>query len=143
HDHGIVHRDLKPDNLFMTPDPEAPGGERVKILDFGVAKVVSEHESALHRTQTGAVMGTPTYMSPEQCRGTGVLDHRADLYAVGCILFRLMCGRIVFRAKGYGELLAAHIHVDPPRPRSIEPAIPPLFEDIILKLLEKDPADRY
>lgn len=143
HDHGIVHRDLKPDNLFMVPDPTVPGGERIKILDFGIAKLQGDGLASLHKTQTGAVMGTPTYMSPEQCRGTGVIDHRSDLYAVGCILFRLMCGRIVFREKGYGELLAAHIHLAPPRPSSIEPAIPPLFENIILKLLAKRPDDRY
>jgi eukaryotic-like serine/threonine-protein kinase len=142
HHRGVVHRDLKPDNLFMVPDAEVLGGERVKILDFGIAKLVHDTQS-LHKTRTGSVLGTPTYMSPEQCKGTGNVDHRADLYSLGCILFRMMCGRIVFRSKGYGELIAMHIHMPPPRPTSLESSIPPLFEDIILTLLAKNPAERY
>jgi serine/threonine-protein kinase len=138
-----VHRDLKPDNLFMTPDASMAGGERVKVLDFGIAKLVHHNLEGMHKTQTGTLMGTPTYMSPEQCRGAGEVDHRTDLYSLGCILFRILCGRIVFRAKGYGELIAAHIHLEPPAPRSIEPTIPLLLEEIILTLLAKDPNDRH
>src|ERR1041385_2104891 len=85
HAKGIVHRDLKPDNIFMVPDPDAALGVRPKLLDFGIAKL-TDIGLAGSATKTGAVMGTPTYMSPEQCKGTGDVDHRADLYSLGCIL---------------------------------------------------------
>src|SRR5262245_5939372 len=84
HERGIVHRDLKPDNVFLVIDPEMPDGERLKLLDFGIAKLASNLSDLTH-TRTGAVMGTPTYMSPEQCRGTGLIDLRSDLYSLGCI----------------------------------------------------------
>ena len=88
HAKGIVHRDLKPDNIFLIPDPDSPLGERPKILDFGIAKL-TDIGLAGSATKTGAVMGTPTYMSPEQCKGTGEVDHRADLYSLGCIFYEL------------------------------------------------------
>src|SRR3954463_6001634 len=84
HDKGVVHRDLKPDNIFVVPDPESVSGERTKILDFGIAKLTDIGLGAGGGTRTGAVMGTPAYMSPEQCRGTGDVDYRADLYSIGC-----------------------------------------------------------
>ncbi|TMQ19215.1 MAG: serine/threonine protein kinase [Deltaproteobacteria bacterium] len=74
HAKGIVHRDLKPDNVFLVPDPEVPGGERIKLLDFGIAKLAVDSTTTVNVTKTGAVMGTPTYMAPEQCRGV-VVDH--------------------------------------------------------------------
>jgi eukaryotic-like serine/threonine-protein kinase len=88
HAKGIVHRDLKPDNVFLVPDPEVPGGERIKLLDFGIAKL-ADSPAGQHKTRTGAVIGTPTYMAPEQCRGVEV-DARPDLYALGCILVRAL-----------------------------------------------------
>nr|MBA3539155.1 serine/threonine protein kinase [Deltaproteobacteria bacterium] len=91
HAKGIVHRDLKPDNIFVLPDPDSPLGERCKLLDFGIAKL-TDIGLAGSATKTGAVMGTPTYMSPEQCKGIGNVDHRADLYSLGCILYELVTG---------------------------------------------------
>src|SRR5262245_23764831 len=88
HARGIVHRDLKPDNIFVVPDPEAVGGERTKILDFGIAKLAGQGVGV--KTQTSAVMGTPTYMSPEQCRGAGEVDQRSDIYSLGCILYEIL-----------------------------------------------------
>src|SRR5436190_346247 len=85
--HDIVNRDLKPDNVFLCPDPDMPGGERPKLLDFGIAKIAEAQRAgggAATKTRTGAVLGTPTYMSPEQCKGAGEVDHRSDLYALGC-----------------------------------------------------------
>src|SRR6478735_9524748 len=97
HARGIVHRDLKPENIFLIRDPEVPGGERAKILDFGIAKLIGENQV---KTQTSVVMGTPGYMSPEQCRGAGKVDERADIYALGCVLFAAIAGRPPFWAEG-------------------------------------------
>src|SRR5262249_15632358 len=92
HTHALVHRGLKPDHIFIVADKEAVGGERTKVLDFGIAKLV---DSDNNHTQTGTVLGTPSYMSPEQCRGTGMVDHRSDIYSLGCVLFRCLTGRLV------------------------------------------------
>jgi len=139
HSQGIIHRDLKPDNVFLVADPEVPGGERIKLLDFGIAKLASE-PAHLTRTRTGALMGTPTYMAPEQCRGVQ-LDHRADLYALGCILFECVCGRPPFVGEGIGDVLSAHIHLAPPAPSQLA-LVPPVLEAVILRLLAKAPGDR-
>src|SRR5206468_4072431 len=82
----IVHRGLKPENVFLVPDAEVASGERSKILDFGIAKLSDDHPGKL-TTQIGMLMGTPTYMSPEQCRGLSEVDHRSDIYSLGCVLF--------------------------------------------------------
>lgn len=139
HDKGIVHRDLKPDNIFIVPDPEI--GERAKILDFGIAKLASDNTGA-EKTRSGLIMGTPVYMAPEQCRGADKVDCRADYYALGCILFRMLCGRSPFVGAGYGDLLVAHIYQQPPRPSGLEPTIPRGVDDLILRLLAKDPQQR-
>jgi serine/threonine protein kinase len=141
HAKGIVHRDLKPDNIFLVEDADAPLGERPKVLDFGIAKL-TDIGIAGDVTKTGFVMGTPTYMSPEQCRGTGLLDHRADLYSIGCILYELSCGRPPFEALGAGELIGAHQHLKPSPPSEFNAQISGELEALILRLLEKDPAKR-
>jgi serine/threonine-protein kinase len=107
HEEGITHRDLKPDNVFLVPDPDMVGGERVKVLDFGIAKLAGDTSGGL-RTRTGSVIGTPIYMAPEQCRGAGNVDHLADIYALGIMLFEMLCGRPPFAAAGLGELFAQH-----------------------------------
>ncbi len=90
HELGIVHRDLKPDNVFIVPDGEVATGERIKLLDFGIAKLTQDSGGMnSHKTRTGALMGTPAYMAPEQCRGVHV-DHRADIYSLGCMLYELV-----------------------------------------------------
>src|SRR5262245_58964302 len=91
HAQHIIHRDLKPENIFLVRDPEVPSGERAKILDFGIAKLSDDHPGKL-KTHTGLLIGTPTYMSPEQCRGLAEIDHRADIYALGCVMFQLLTG---------------------------------------------------
>jgi serine/threonine protein kinase len=111
HAQGIVHRDLKPDNIFLVRDPDMLGGLRPKILDFGIAKVTeAQRIGGVSKTRTGAVLGTPTYMSPEQCRGTGEIDARSDLYAVGCILYEMLVGRPPFALRGHRRA-ARHAHV--------------------------------
>ena len=141
HAKGIVHRDLKPDNVFLVPDPEVPGGERIKLLDFGIAKLAATSSMPHSLTRTGAVIGTPTYMAPEQCRGVAV-DHRADLYSLGCVLYELCCGRPPFVGEGSGDLLVAHITTPVPAMSNTNPEIPQMVETLVRRLLAKAPGDR-
>jgi len=143
HARGIVHRDLKPDNIFLVPNELMPGGTQVKLLDFGIAKLVDDRSAGV-KTQTGMLIGTPAYMSPEQCMGRSDLDHRTDLYSLGCILFHILCGRPPFTSEhGTGVMLAAHMRDAPPDPRTLNPRVPLALVAIVLRLLEKDPAARY
>ncbi|MBK7536448.1 MAG: protein kinase [Myxococcales bacterium] len=143
HRAGIVHRDLKPDNIYLVPDAETASGERVKLLDFGIAKLSSDGlGQGMHLTSTKTVMGSPQYMSPEQCRGSGVVDARADLYSLGCILYELIGGRPPFVAEGFGELMGAHLHVAPPPLSTFAPAVPPEVDALAQRLLAKQPAQR-
>jgi len=143
HAQGIVHRDLKPDNIFLVPNELLPGGTQVKLLDFGIAKLAGE-QSAGVKTQTGALIGTPAYMSPEQCMGRSDLDHRTDLYSLGCILFHVLCGRPPFLSEhGTGVMIAAHMRDAPPDPRTLNPRVPAALVTIVLCLLEKEPSARY
>jgi serine/threonine-protein kinase len=141
HAKGIVHRDLKPDNVFLVPDPEVPGGERIKLLDFGIAKLAVTASPSHSVTRTGAVIGTPTYMAPEQCRGVSV-DHRADLYALGCVIYELCCGRPPFVGEGSGDVLVAHITTPVPAMSNTNPEIPHIVETLVRRLLAKAPGDR-
>ncbi len=142
HSQHIVHRDLKPENIFLVRDPEVNYGERPKILDFGIAKLQDDHPGKV-KTNAGALMGTPIYMSPEQCRGAGDLDHRSDIYALGCVLFHLLVGKPPFDGEGMGEIIVAHMREPAPTPSSRAPGIPPEVDAIILHCLEKNPADRF
>ena len=141
HRAGIVHRDLKPDNAFLVADPEVAGGERVKLLDFGVAKLAIGPASAA-RTSTGAIVGTPHYMSPEQCEGSRAVDHRSDLYSLGVMLFEMLTGRLPFVGEGVGGIIGAHLFVEPPAVRSLAPEVPPEVEAFVAQLLAKTPDAR-
>jgi Protein kinase domain len=136
HQHGIIHRDLKPDNLFLVPDPEVTGGERIKLLDFGIAKLVADNDQH-HRTRPGTIMGTPTYMAPEQCLGAAI-DHRADLYSLGCIMFELCAGRPPFVEMSMSDLLSAQVHMPPPALSSVIAGIPLALEALVQRLLVKE-----
>ncbi len=143
HGAGIVHRDLKPDNIFLCPDAAVAGGLRVKVLDFGIAKLADSGGDAVSvKTKSGAVMGTPYYMSPEQCRGSGEVDHRADIYALGCVLFEMATSRPPFTGTGLGEILGAHQFVAPPQVRTLNPSVPPPLEKLIHHTLGKQPDER-
>jgi eukaryotic-like serine/threonine-protein kinase len=144
HAKGIVHRDLKPDNLFLVGGP-VPGRDLVKILDFGIAKLgrgPGRGEGSV-RTRTGAVLGTPMYMSPEQCRGTREIDHRTDIYALGVIFYEMICGQPPFLSDGFGEMAHLHISATPAPPRTHAPELPLAVEQAILIMLEKDPNARF
>jgi serine/threonine-protein kinase len=136
---GIVHRDVKPENIFLIRDPAVEGGERAKILDFGIAKIGG---GTAMPTQTSAVFGTPLYMSPEQCRGAGYVDARSDLYALGCVLFELVTGRPPFRGQGMADLVMAHLRETPPTPSTIAPGIAPEVDHLVLRCLAKRPDAR-
>jgi eukaryotic-like serine/threonine-protein kinase len=144
HARGIVHRDLKPDNLFLVPHASLPGRELVKVLDFGIAKLRGDVDGARVQTQTGLLMGTPPYMSPEQCQGVSAqIDHRSDIYALGILLFEMVCGAPPFQAEGFGDLLVMHLTRPPPPARSRNPAVPRVLDAIIQKALAKDPPERF
>jgi serine/threonine protein kinase len=136
HDKGIVHRDIKPENLFLVGDDTS---RTTKVLDFGISQVGS---AAAKLTKTGTVMGTPTYMPPEQARGRRV-DHRADVYSVGAILYEAVTGKRPFDGDEPMATLSAVLTEDPPRPRSVVPSLPPGLELVIQKAMAKLPRDRY
>jgi serine/threonine-protein kinase len=142
HKAGIVHRDLKPDNMFIVPDPEVTGGERVKLLDFGIAKLAGDGAGTM-QTKTGTMMGTPHYMSPEQCQGASNVDERSDLYSLGCILFQFVTGRTPFLGTGVGDFIVAHMTHTPPSLLSLAANAPPALDDVVKTLLAKNPAERF
>jgi eukaryotic-like serine/threonine-protein kinase len=143
HAKGIVHRDLKPDNLLLVPDPQAPGREIVKVLDFGIAKLGAETDFCAFKTRTGTLMGTPAYMSPEQSRGTKKIDLRSDIYALGIVLYEMLCGAPPFVSEGPGELIHLQISAAPAPLRSRAPGVPEAIDRVVLRTLAKDPADRF
>ena len=134
HAAGIVHRDVKPENVFLTGD-----NAHVKVLDFGISKV-GDNKDGL--TKTGTVMGTPDYMAPEQARGDKV-DSRADIYAVGAILFRALTGRKPFEGLDPMATLTAVLTQEPPRPSELNPEVPLSLELVIQKAMAKNPAERF
>jgi hypothetical protein len=142
HARGIVHRDLKPDNIFLVPNELVAGGIQVKVLDFGIAKLAGDQGGGM-KTQTGAVIGTPAYMSPEQCMGRSDIDHRTDLYSLGCVLYHMLAGRPPFVSEhGTGVILAAHMRDPVVDPRTIA-RVPDALAQLAMKLLEKEPSARF
>src|SRR3954471_14977979 len=137
---GVIHRDLKPDNVFLVPDPDG-GVDRTKVLDFGIAKL-ADAASDSRNTQTGALIGTPLYMAPEQARAAATIDHRADLYSLGCILFHMLTGRPPFVADGAGEIIALQMFGEVVPPSRLAPVSPEL-DRLVLRLLEKEPERRF
>ncbi|MEO1228945.1 MAG: protein kinase [Myxococcota bacterium] len=138
HATGIVHRDLKPANVFLARDEE--GRPFPKLLDFGIAKLLHDDLPRSHQTATGAAVGTPDYMSPEQCRGPEV-DARSDIYGFGVLAFVLLTGRLPFEGTSAVEVMMAHIAEPPPAPSHLDPTLAP-FDGAILASLAKDPDRR-
>jgi serine/threonine-protein kinase len=137
HARGVVHRDMKPENVFLVGSLQNPN---VKVIDFGISKVGDAAGAAL--TRTGMIMGTPSYMAPEQARGDKV-DQRADIYAVGGILYRALTGKKPFDSDDPSATLTLVLTEDPERPRAVESSIPQALELVIQRAMAKDPADRY
>jgi eukaryotic-like serine/threonine-protein kinase len=149
HERGIVHRDLKPDNVMLVSDSDIPIGLRAKVLDFGIAKLakltidphaVTNSSGPDLMTCAGALLGTPEFMSPEQCRGAGEVDARSDIYALGCMLFVMATGRVPFSGAGNGDIMAAHIR--DPIPPIEDPRLAPALVSIIHATLAKHPDQR-
>jgi serine/threonine protein kinase len=141
HRQGIIHRDLKPDNLFLTG--KAGSRRKVKILDFGISRVVGGPAADEHLTRTGTVVGTPLYMSPEQAGGSDDLDQRLDLYAMGVLLYECLTGRLPFEEQGYNRLILQIVSGVFPRPRELDPEIPAALEAVVLKAMAHDRDERY
>ncbi len=137
HDKGVVHRDIKPENVFLVGDSALP---TAKVLDFGISRLEGQAGNTL--TKTGMVMGTPSYMAPEQARGMRV-DHRADIYATGAILYRALTGKMPFDRADSTATLAAVLTEEPERPRALVPSLPEDLEMVIQRAMARDPDNRY
>ncbi|RLB53991.1 MAG: hypothetical protein DRI90_20670 [Deltaproteobacteria bacterium] len=138
HKTGVAHRDLKPENVFLSFDDE--GSCFPKLLDFGIAKLMGD-DTVQHKTRTGAAMGTPLYMSPEQCRGKDV-DHRTDIYSFGVMMHEVLTGQRPFDGESMMDLMVKQATEPPPPMSTINPAVPAALDPPVLQMLAKDPADR-
>jgi eukaryotic-like serine/threonine-protein kinase len=146
HDRGIVHRDLKPENIMLIADVNSPIGHRVKLLDFGVAKVphrTGEGQVNTH-VQTGlpAFLGTAAYMAPEQCRNVAEVTDRTDVYSLGLILFELITGNPPFESDEPVELMSMHMQVEPPHLEQVAPDVSPALGAFVSSMIAKDPSSR-
>jgi len=139
HAAGIVHRDLKPENIFVLFDED--GVPTPKLLDFGIAKLLGDSEAGGHKTRTGTPMGTPYYMSPEQCHGRAI-DHRTDIYSFGIMTHETLTGRVVFEGDSVMDVLFKHSNAKPQRMSEACPDLPPSLDEPVLRMLSKDPAER-
>ncbi len=142
HDKGIVHRDMKPENVFVENRGD-DGQDRIKIVDFGISKLIAANESKIRLTATGAVIGTPVYMAPEQAMGLVEVDQRVDLYAVGVMLFEMLAGRPPFQGTNYAALVSQHLHVAPPSLAALRPDVPRAVVEAVARALAKEPGDRF
>jgi eukaryotic-like serine/threonine-protein kinase len=143
HASGIVHRDLKPDNTYLTSQHNQRVGLTVKVLDFGIAKLLSDGgRDGNAATRTGSLIGTPLYMSPEQCRGIPDIDHRADVYSLGCMLFEMVAGQPPFVADAPGDILLAHMLREAPRLVTLNSSVPAEICEMVAQMLAKDPGKR-
>jgi predicted Ser/Thr protein kinase len=139
HEKGVIHRDLKSDNVFIVPVRK---DKKVKLLDFGLAKLAGRNDPAsIHKTKEGIVVGTPAYMSPEQARGKTV-DFRTDIYALGCLAYKMVTGRLPFNADNAMDLIVKQLNDAPPSPSKLAPGTPPSLSRVIVRMMSKSPEER-
>ena len=139
---GIVHRDLKPGNIFLVAGRTSVRS-RSSRSSTSASPSCSDRDGGQHsQTQTGHILGTPLYMSPEQARGAKTIDHRTDIYALGCVLFEIVTGQPPFVRKGPAQVIVAHLHETAPRASSLEPSVPPALDELVAQMLAKDPDKR-
>jgi serine/threonine-protein kinase len=136
HEHSIVHRDIKPENVLLSP-------RHATVADFGVAKALAEATRSATATATGIAVGTPGYMSPEQAAGDATVDHRADIYAAGVLAYEMLAGRPPFTADTGHAILTAHLTQQPEPLATHRPAVTPALAELVMRCLEKRPADRW
>jgi serine/threonine protein kinase len=141
HAQGVIHRDLKPENVFLVTHGKEP--DFAKVLDFGLAKLIHDNDGAAPQTRAGLVMGTPYYMAPEQCVGARELDGRADVYALGVVLFEMLTGKLPFGGDSDDEVLMKQVTLPPPAVRSLVSDVPAALDAIVRRALAKAPADRF
>jgi serine/threonine-protein kinase len=141
HDAGIIHRDLKPDNIFVVKE-KAGQKDYVKIIDFGISKF-NVLGSDMNMTRTGAVMGTPYYMSPEQAKGSSQVDPRSDVYAIGVIMYEALTGRVPFDGDTFNELMFKIVLSEPPPLAEVQPDIDPTFATIVNRAMARELGDRF
>jgi len=140
HRRGVIHRDIKPSNLLLTMDDR--GHDMIRIVDFGIAKLTTEGPRTQDLTGTGDLVGSPLYMSPEQCLGNQ-LDARSDLYSLGCSMYFAVTGQEPFLGKNAVQTIFKHLHDMPPRPSELRPGVPEQIEMLIFKSIQKDPRQRF
>ncbi len=143
HDAGIVHRDLKPENVFLVSTEDQR--DFVKLLDFGISKVVTDKGANVKSglTVTGMILGTPYYMAPEQARGQRDIDHRADIYSAGAMLFELLTGRVPFEGENYNEVIVKIVTQIAPTVTQISGRVPPELDDVVARALDPDRDKRF
>lgn len=142
HKKGIIHRDLKPSNAMLVPDPAMQMGERIKVLDFGLAKLSEVREAAVVNTNSQAILGTPIYMSPEQCEGAGRVDAKSDVYALGCMLYEMLSGQPPFLGDGPGQIIGQHLFKQPVPLGKVAPSVPAALAELVDRLLIKPKEQR-
>ncbi|HLG06179.1 MAG TPA: serine/threonine-protein kinase [Gemmatimonadales bacterium] len=134
HSRSVIHRDIKPENILFSAG-------RAMLTDFGLARAVSEGQRSI--TVAGMSLGTPPYMSPEQALGLETIDHRSDIYALGCVLFEMVAGRPPFVGNSATQMIQQHVQVPPPPVRNFRPDAPPALDAVLQRALAKAPDDRY
>ncbi len=138
HSRGVIHRDIKPDNILLANE-----GDRAMVTDFGIARAVSGSSGDSRLTATGVAIGTPAYMSPEQCAGDKEIDGRSDLYSLGVVAYQMLCGYLPFSGSGTGALLVKHLSERPVPVTERAPDVPAWLGRVTMRLLEKQPSDRF